>query len=196
MLDHAFAVVAGRREPLPARGVLLTTYIYVPPLGLLRQFQAAAPVAAPPLQAVIDQLYPSELDFAPDCTIDGRLEWVTGPLLERAQAAALRHRDWARDLAQYPQTTQAAVRRAQPGAFRRQTQDDERFDYIAEALRTAPDLIERVKAGDRNKEELLSTHIEQVYNRVAARRRHAGLDVKPPAGWAEDVRGQLRPQLP
>jgi hypothetical protein len=77
---HLRAVLAGVSEPLPARGVLISTKVYVqfhPTLGILH-------------------------DPSPDFSVSGATEYVTGPLLAQAQQLIVTHRDWLRGFGQLP----------------------------------------------------------------------------------------------
>jgi hypothetical protein len=175
-MRHLRAVVVGEREPLPARGLLVTTRLYLTE-DVLETTRG-------------DILVP---DANPEVSIDGALEFATGPLLDRAKEIALAHRNWGRRIRQHPFTTMAAVRKAQRGTFRPGEQAEDRFDYLAEALRA--DGVENLQAligcSRRNRDGLIAEYLKKVYDRVRARRVAAGLDPTPPPGWIEEARRRL-----
>ena len=101
-VQYLRAVLAGASGPLPARGVLVTTKVYIqfhPKLGLLPE-------------------------GSPESSLSEATEYLTGPLLGQAQRLILGHRDWFRQFRRNALTERRAVRRAQPGSFAQQRADE------------------------------------------------------------------------
>jgi hypothetical protein len=175
VVQHAMDVAAGRRQHLP-------------PQDLLNRLMEAMPAVADRVRPLVAELYPYGLDRSPTFEYFGVTEWVTGPILDRAREVQLKHRDWARRIALHPGNTLSAIRRLTPTAFRPHLDSDTRYDFLEEIRRTSNHLAEMVSTGRWNRNELISKHIRQVGNRVAQRRRDAGLPVNPPKGWTIGAR--------
>ena len=178
-MRHLRAVLAGVSEPLPARGVLITTKVYV-------QFH--------PTPGILH-------DPSPDFSVSGATEYVTGPLLAQAQQLILRHRDWLRGFGQHPMSKRHSIRRTQVGSFAQQRDDEPRdpswYEYLAEALKGVDNLRKRVRAHPNGIECALSEYIEQIYLRVRERRKRADMpsNCSLDAGWRDEARRQLRDLL-
>jgi hypothetical protein len=83
-VQHLRAVVAESDSALPARGLLVTTFVYI------RTYRS--PTTREPILV---------LDENPDVAITGPLELLTGPILNQATAVALGHRTWLRGWEQH-----------------------------------------------------------------------------------------------
>jgi hypothetical protein len=173
---HLRAVIAGEAEPLPARGLLVVTKVF---LNLRRYPNQGTTfhIATPPHHV----------------TITGDLDYATGPLLDCARAVALAHRDWLRSKRNHPLADIHEIRRWQKGAFTAQTTaGNERFDYTAEALRHADVLFLLAQHHYNGLEGALTEYLNKVYRKVKQRRARAGLLQPPPPHWRDVVKPILR----
>ncbi len=175
--------------PLPARGVLVVTYVYLPPRGLIDQIVSSG--LDPQLQQYLEQNPIPDIDPNSTYEIQGDTEWTTEPLLAKyVLPTVLAHRDWVRAIARHDLTNVGAVRSAQRTAFRGHEHEPE-LDYLAEALASVDNLQANVRAGA-TREQAISRHIRSVSKRVANRRRAANMSTTPPPGWSAKAREQLR----
>ncbi len=182
-LRHLRAVVAGRSEPLPARGLLVETKVF------LRFIEWIEEDGTP---------YPSwEHQPNPHVAITGSLELLTGPLLKQAQAVAIRHRDWCRAvIARSRLTDRSAIRKAQAGSYRSiRPEQDDRYDYLAEALKDADKVVQAARRSGANLEGAISRHLTRVYRRVEKRRVRADLPPTPDEGWRKEAHRCIRERL-
>jgi len=192
-LRHLRAVVAGRREPLPARGLLVETRIY----GLPR------PMIAPNGEHVINWVYHP----GPEVSIGGALETVTAPLLTKALKIAVQHRNWCRkQIAQSSFTKTSVIRKAQRGSFAlamavdgksTASESDPRYDYVVEALKGADTVVQAALRPDADisLSGAISKYCDAVRRRVHKRRRNRGLPVATPEGWRETVAKAIRERI-
>ncbi len=180
---HFIASVNEQAEPLPARGVLVTTLCY-----MTRPFSAE--LGQP---ARIRFMHPSET------IISGVTQWMPGPLLARVNAVIRRHETFMEEneAAPYAPTSTDASYRA-----RRHRQDEERvpslspLDYIESAVHsictsslrpTHPDDVRFIKACDRSYRATRGRI--QRHNR---KHPHATISLTPPANWRTIVLEQMR----
>ena len=173
---HLRAVIAGDREPLPARGLLVVTRVHV---RLLRRPGWPAPVgrAEPPH----------------DVSVTGPLDFTTGPLVDRARGVALAHRDWLGRWGRHRIADVREVRRSQRGAFAPTLPPGGgRFDYRAEALRGLDNLTLLARRHPYGPEGAITDYLDAVYRRVRKRRADAGLPPAPPREWRRELRPLLR----
>ncbi len=179
-LRHFRACIAGvsqSDDTLPTRGLLITTYV---PVNLDESgivFNESSPVTS----------------------LDGALDLVVGPVLERAGVAIRRQRDWLRVVYSSPNPLGSlqSKRKAQKGAFTgnsvKQTYDS--LDYLSEAVHgPCEDLRALIRSGA-HVNEALGEYLDKVQRRVARRRQDAGVVVTPPARWRDHARLALRKRL-
>ena len=176
---------AGR--PLPARGLLVTSLHFV---GTEWERGGPRPTAEGTRGVLTN----------PEVVITGDLELATGPLLERVQAAALRHRDFGRVWGRHAITEVGAVRQAQPTSFRRTLDPgDDPLDYEREALRDADAWVNGVLRPLAEKplrrDDAIKRRLDRVYKRVKARRARAGHPAGAPKGWRERASRDLIERL-
>jgi len=167
-------VAAGVTSPLlPARGLLVTTFVFV------RAYQL--PTFDDPILL---------LDANPSVSITGPLELTTGPVFDDAKRVALGHQRWLRRWKHHPLSDMGAIRRAQPGAIQAAgPKGEEWFSYPAEALGiSAAELRAKAKAHLNGVEGAITSHLDDVYRRVRKRRSDAGIPTKPPPNWRDEVR--------
>ena len=183
-MRHLRAVAAGRASPLPARGVLVTTLVFASDVELVGDRDGA-------LKLLLD------FDANPDISITGALELATGPLFEQVGTVALAHRNWLRRYGRSWLTVPANVRRAQPGSMRPGTAGrDDRFDYLAEAMRDADALAAAARHRPANLEGKISAYLARISRRVNQRRRRAGVRTRAEdKGWTGKARILLRRRL-
>jgi hypothetical protein len=173
------ALLAGEREPLPARGLLVTTRIY---LRLLRlpNWPASKRWPEPPN----------------DVAITGQLDIVTGPVLDRARDVALNHRNWLETWREHRLADVHEIRRAQIGAFKaRLPPTAEKYDYKLEALRNLDALVLLAQHDRYGSKGAIRKYLDDVYYRVRKRRMAEGLPIAPPPNWRKEVRTVLEEEL-
>lgn len=188
-VEHFFAALAHRQEPLPARGLLVTTVVYVQPKG---QGQVGY---------VVDPI--------PRIEITGDGEFATQGLFEKVQQVAHRHREWVHNTLRGSEGHRLsdirAKRRAQPGAFQRRedgaprAHNDPWYDYAADALaeKKVEELVERCREykglHPDDWDQPITAHLDKTYRRVRKRRLANGLSAEPSnKNWREDARSRLR----
>ena len=198
-MRHFRAVVAGRSEPLPARGVLVTTKV-------VTQGREAE-------RDGVEGLELFDLSTIPTL---GNLEHVPGPLLDQATAVIAKHRRWCQEHVERlfgpnPLTDLAAIRAAQPTAFVAQG-DQQRsphpVDYYVEALNGLGTLLTTLAVAastGENREGAITRYLEETYHRVHAGHRRAYETARkrgpvpdavipppqPPVGWRDDIRAYV-----
>jgi hypothetical protein len=165
---HLLACAAGWTGPLPARGLLVTTFAFVK-------------------HAYRDGSF--SLDPNPTSSIAGGLAWTSGPLFTHVRGVALKHRDWIRCFADHPLAGADALRSAALPVPERRT-----INFLEEAVGTAYVVKGLVHSG-RNRAKVMDDHLDAVYKRVAERRRGADLDTTPPPGWREEAARLILAQL-
>ncbi len=176
VLRHLRALGAGlseSRETLPARGLLVTTLVFV----------RTGPIAE----------YGVRYDRHPQVHLGGPSELMTGPIWDRAGKVARRHRDWLRK--QYdchPLADRILRYRSQAGAFSSSLQRGSKdLDYVAEALGNATHLAPARWRDRRERDLAVTRHLDSAYRRVLKRRQRAGIDPTPPPNWRQQVRAAL-----
>jgi hypothetical protein len=175
VIKHLRAVAAGLNEPLPARGVLVTTkfHVSVDPDGKvwLRQNHTS--------------------------TVEYPLTSAPLTLMDTVEDVLKRHRKFI----EHPDRVFAyvdlrTIRRYQPGSFastfvRERGEVDPaapRFDYLRVALNEATADVKGPRADPRKVNE----HLERIFHRVRKRRADSQLDTTPPHGWRDVARQELR----
>jgi len=178
---HLRAVAAGvTSPPLPARGLLVTTFVFI------RAYQL--PTFDGPALLV---------DANPSVSITGPLELITGPVFDVAKRVALGHQRWLRRKKHHPLSDMGAIRRAQSGAIQAAgPKGEDYFSYRAEALGiSAVELRAKAEAHLDGIEGAITSHLDDVYRRVRKRRSDADMPLPPPPSWRKDVRPLLRTRL-
>jgi hypothetical protein len=186
---HLRAVAGGGREPLPTRGLLVTTFIYLQDRLLQHKISTDD----------------TTLDEDVTVAITGSLALATGPLLHKAQEIALLHRNWLPTLGmQHPFADRKEQKKHHPRSFQSRGKP---LDYLTEALDEdqVAKLIRGIRASVRAPgqqpsdsliEQRISAYLKHgVSNRVSKRRRKAGLETTPPAGWTDRAREVLRGKI-
>lgn len=176
-VQHLRAVAAGvEHAPLPARGLLVTTLVYV------RAFRV--PPHSNPILFI---------DENPEFLLGGSLELITGPILDGSKQIALAHRKWLRRWERHPLTDLRTIRRAQPGSLQVATpKDPEWYSYRWEAMQITTDELKlRVQMHLNGPEGAITEYLDEVYRRVRKRRSDVGMPTRPPGKW----RAELRPRL-
>lgn len=178
-VDHFFASLAHEREPLPARGLLVTTVVYLQ--GRHKGDEVEFTV-----------------DPVPRLELAGDLEFATMNLFDQARRIAHRHRDWVRDVLRggqgHPLNKIKAKRRAQPGAFASSGEHGPNFyDFKAEALAKVNELVDKCQEpGFKDQNTIISEYLDIVYRRVHKRRKDAGLPALAETSWRDQVRPVLQ----
>ncbi len=160
-------------ETLPARGLLVTTLVFV----------RTGPIAE----------YGVRYDGNPGVHLAGPSELMTGPIWDRAGAVARRHRDWLRkQYGGHPLADRTFRYRSQAGAFLPSTRrESEDLDFVAEALRDVTHLAPARWRDGRERDLAVTRHLDNAYRRVLKRRQRAGIDPTPPLNWRTQVRSVL-----
>jgi hypothetical protein len=185
-VSHVLASLAGKREPYPSRGLLVTTLVY--------------------LRRVEDDHTGTmfRVDPTSDVVISGALEFATGPLLGETRQVALTHRNWVRDHLSggHSLVDISTIRRAQPTRFPDSPQrpavpdvGDRYYDYVAEALDSGHELVYLVHRHPNGSIGAINDHLTRVYQRVRKRRKDAGLPLQPPSRWRKDAHCLLSASL-
>jgi hypothetical protein len=188
---HLRAVLDGKHEPLPARGLLVTTSAYVrvfqPPDG-----SRAAGEFSPPHGVAVT----------------GSLDLATSDLWREAGSVAHAHREWLgrarcpafarlRGVGYYALADPRARSRAHPTAeLPTVGRDPDRLDYLAEAfegLEPHLELLARLHPAERG--HRTARYLKQIADRVARRRRRAGVPVTPDPGWQDAFRRAVDDEL-
>ena len=193
-LRHFRAVVAGRTEPLPARGVLVTTKVVMRgrevERGGIEGLELDMPAAIPTL---------------------GNLEHVPGPLLDEAVRVMSQHKRWCREhvatsFDANALTDVGAIRAAQLTAFpARGDQLPHAVDYYAEGVKALPDLLltlATAPSAGTNRAGSITAYLGKVYRRVRNKHRRSYEKafartampgaVPPPPEPPEDWRDKIR----
>ncbi len=174
-LAHLRAVAAGLDKPFPARGIFVTTLVYV---SLPRN-----PYGGPP---IVQVHHHESLMRVPELT--------TGPIYDLAWKTLKMHKEWVNRHEEHPLGSIHNKRRAQPHSFSRQTEpSDERFDYLAVALSMAD--IATLRHSQLDRESAISKHLRTTQNIVLWRRKRAHLPTTPPRGWQKEARQRLHALL-
>ena len=174
-VEHLLAAVAEREHPLPARGLLVATFVLVHPHqdGLLL-----------------------EVDPEPDVAILGAIDAVSGRLLDEARKVVREHRSWIdRHLASGITLDALETRPRQLPRTRQPDPDSPRYDYLAEAGRDINSVAARVRHSPSQRREIIRDHLNDVYYRVHRRRKTAGLPLEPPQGWRVRARRRINELL-
>lgn len=180
------------KRPLPARGVQLTTLVFAS-LALTEPDEHDSGESSTSDQPIVWQVQPNA-----QVQMTGDLAHVTGPFIQGPLSTALiGHRNFANHLAQHPFTLTSAVRRAQPGSFATQgTQPDPELDYLKEALKTARgELHSLSQVLDWQIDVRIGMLLKRTQNKVAQRRRRAGVSTTPPKGWRHEAERLIREEL-
>lgn len=195
-LRYLRARAQGRNDALPARGVLVTTLVGVRRGNETFTSEEDALRYPPDSRFADSRTFDSRLiDPNPEITLSGALPWIPGPLLTRAQKVVLQHQRWVARLAQHPMTTVFATRRAQSTAYLPTVRSEQHFDYLSEALLTAPHWVATARVSSENREAQISAYLNTVADRVGRRRKRAGVTDPPPSDWRDEARRRLRPLL-
>jgi hypothetical protein len=189
VIAHIKALVAGTLGELPSRGLLVTTYGYMLPSFVTAGDEV--PADAKHDRAMFHELYPADTGAGSDFELNGSLEWITGPLLARANQVVQEHRDWTRQMVQHPLTAPSVARAAQATAFQQESHAASWFDYEAEALAGVDDLIKEARQPHVNREAKITNYLDRIGERVSRRRKREGLIATPPSGWRNQIRDQL-----
>ncbi len=174
-VDHLLAAVAGRDQPLPARGLLVATFVLV---------------------HLHDDDGQLEVDPEPDVAILGTIDAAGGQLLDAAREVVRQHHAWigehvAGEIATVrPETTPRQIAR-----FRDPDPDNPRYDYLLEAIRDVNAVAEHVRERPSQRREIVRDHLNDVYYRVHRRRKTAGLPLEPPQGWRVRARRRINDLL-
>ena len=178
-------------RPLPARGLLVTTFVYFGPAEI-----SGGPRSVPH-PGTGEQLIPVR-PSVPEVRITGDLELATGPLLDQAQQVALEHRAFLRTTGQYTLTKTSNVRRAQPSSYDAPVVDYDRLDYVEEAVRGLDEAVRLLKPlapSSSLHEDQFDDYLESIYRRVSERRRRKDRPRTPPKGWRKEVKRIIRERL-
>jgi hypothetical protein len=175
-VDHLRARSATLQMPLPARGILITIYIYV-------RFDQPGGGWVP--------------DDYPEMNAAAPLEWVTGPLWGIAFRVVQAHRDWIRQWRPHPLTDISTVRRAAPGRLPSRLEDTgSQFDYLTEVTHDLSALRAKLQRAHVDRQGLIRRHIDACYRRVLARRqRHHIEPPAPPDDFRDQAYQQIEAQL-
>jgi hypothetical protein len=174
---HLEASAAGLVGVLPARGVLLTTRVYV-------------------VQEEATGLWAH--DGSPTMELEFPEAWAPKELLALAEDAVAAQRVWLeRHMGWHPLTRLSVVRRAQAGSTARaeRRRGNATDDYVASALSPADlDLLrEQAPGHDRDGwADVIRRHIKHVDDRVTKFRRTQGYRRLPREAWVPTVEATLR----
>lgn len=174
-VDHALATVAGLSEPLPARGLLVVTFVLVHPHpdGLL-----------------------FDVDPEPDVAILGTTDAASGRLLDEAREVMRQHRAWIDEHLTPGIALDAVDPRPRHAPSRgRLDPNNPRYDYLAEAVRDVSGIAERVRTAPSQRRAIIRDHLNDVYYRVHRRRKTAELPLEPPQGWRVRARRRINDLL-
>ena len=155
VVEHLHARAADTQEPLPARGVLVTTRVYLDWDGTRREWV---------------------MDGSPDFTITGSSGWTSKEIHARAYAVAKVHSEWLTHWAVNGLTIDTARRSAQQHSFAREPHRRSRgeTDYRTAAL--DPALLESMENWAPNHDRdswggVIREQIKHVEDRVTAARK-------------------------
>jgi len=174
---HFLATVEGRSEPLPARGILVTTLGYVTSPHDNRTTPPSTGFFSPPHETIIS----------------GIAEWMPGPLLARVNKIVRAHHRLLDEHASAPYvpTTKETSYRA-----RRATQDAQieplSLDYIQHAVETFDlALVPHLSIDDSRFLAHCNTVYRRIHKRIVAHNRRnpdqAPIPTSPPVDWHQSV---------
>jgi hypothetical protein len=176
VLAHLHAKAQGHEQPLPARGLLVTTRAYMWVHERTRQWL---------------------FDGSPESEMRVPAEWTTKALVEAGWATIAAHRDWLSGCTLNPQTTISAKRRGQHGSTSGQAvqRGNPTTNYKESALNEDELGVLRAAAPGHSWESwqrVIAHHIKRVDDRVTAYRRKLGMAPESRDTWAPAVWTALR----
>lgn len=177
---HLRAVIAGESEPLPARGLLVSTLAYVDTRGDDRGERQYSLSSSP------------ERFFSPphDFDIAGIGEWTTGHLMAQTYETVSEHRAFLHSYRDHPLSSLRSTRQQQ--ALVRSNADEHGpgwFDYEAEAMLAIDQGKFDKHLGPARYNP--GTEITNFLNRIG-RRVKERTDTPPARGWRDRPRARLR----
>jgi len=182
---HFRAVVAGLREPLPTRGVLVTTLVYVN----TKPRPGEEPLGAAPFVRFIEPPH--------ETIITGATEWMPGSLLKGANQVVRKHEEWLHAHRDYPITEIATIRRSQETAFSaKEMKGKEWFDYYAEAISDGSIKWIQRNTPSLGRQTAISKRLSDVKRNIDKRHQRAGRPIPPSNEWRERARRYIHIQLP
>ncbi len=177
LLRHLRAIGAdtrGRPDALPARGLMVTTLVFLRP-GPFEEFTLF-------------------YEGNPEVHLAGPADLMTKTLWDVAGTVARRHRDWLRELFDnHPIVGRTLAYGARKGAFRpglRQHSGAD-YDWLKEALKDAEFLRSARWTDPQERDRAVTRHLDKAYRRVRIRRKRAGLPLAQPPGWRDEARKLL-----
>ena len=174
-VQHMLAAAAGKRQPLPALGLLVVTFVLVHP-------------RADGLTLAVGS--------EPDVAIFGSIDAASGQLLDDAREALRQHRDWVgRHLTDDIRIDMPDIPTHRRPCGRHHDPDNPRYDYLAEAVRDISSIVGPIHHDPDRRREIVRDHLNDVYYRVHRRRKTAGLPLEPPQGWRVRARRRINDLL-
>jgi hypothetical protein len=177
LLRHLRAIGADgrtRRDALPAKGLMVTTLVFVRTGGF-------------------DE-FALFYDGTPEVHLAGPADLTTDSLWDAAGKVARRHRNWLREVfGAHPLADRKLAYSARKGAFQAgpRRHSEAHFDYLAEALANTDHLSASRCPDPRERSLRITKHLNRAYHRVKRRRERAGMDPSQPRGWRAEARRRL-----
>jgi hypothetical protein len=169
-------VLSEHHDALPARGLLVTTLVFV----------RTGPV---PEYGVL-------YDPDPELRIQGPSEFATGPILATASKVAIEHRNWLRaKRGTHRLADRRAIDQAKTKALPKGRRDPDQYDFVKYLVDLFLQSFARNPTWVSISRERLHDHIDQVldkgYSAVRKRRERAQLSTNVPRRWREQARSKI-----